>query len=374
MLKILIVALAMIGCAAADVSVELKNTTQGYGDKAVGYHGYRETNTPEASVKIHGELGDNLDVVVKASNRLEDTYLDKATVTYSDRVDSTQVVVIGGTLESMNGIFDASKSSVEQPPMINKPSGVYNDEFISGLLDSTIGAEVRVSRLVGSGMVTVGGFVADIRVTDKSKAEAAVANYDSKYIDIDYSKSIRGVKANIDVTSNMNVFYTTAESSFGVKDISGMTYIQKVMWYMQSPSTFDPIIQYVSNERYKFSIDRVGGTYVGKCGTLAYERHTTTVDNNSMKVHTKSTGHYVYGNVYVDEDTTVYAAHSWSRSPEGKQYRENTYGMRSAVSSRVTMLGEYRRTDWMQTDTLEEYKKLDGKPVDVVTLQVIYRY
>lgn len=340
--------------------------------------GTKDGLTTIGSLELFGSLTQDITYDVKFSNRLEETCVDKAVITYDTILDNNMFVINYGTIQSFKGIFDNSKNNVVQPPMITKSSGVYNDEFMSGLLDTTIGQEIKYSRVFDNGLLLSGSlFETEIRITDKKKSEQAIMNYESTYTDLVWDKPVKGWELSLDYKQNLNIFVGNVQMEFKSIDVSGLTTAQKYLAYQQ---TQDTTLSLTSEEYYKINIDRMGLVYTNSNMIFGYEEQQAKVDQNSKKIHTRAKGHYVYLGTYGLENNAPYVSYSWSKNTYNDLLEEYTIGNRYSYSDNLAFVVEYTETDWLQTDTVKDYYELKNKanPSDrnygFYNFQVIYTF
>jgi hypothetical protein len=386
MKKILLI--AMLFCMesfAHDVELEVKSTyvkhTKSKYDKA--YHIQKDGFKNEMAVSLDGEVNSKMEYKVKLSNRLEDTIIDKALLTYDDRSGKHIYQVNLGTVQSMKGIFDSTQNATVQPPMIHKSSGVYNDEFIAGFLDTTVGIEPKYSYLLDSGFLfTLSGFYSDIRVTDKSKAEKSMFNYESDVADVEFRDKIKQLEFSFEYGDNFMFFRNVVESKFYLVPTHNYSKNEILAMYMMNSPLFEKPLIFTSGTPYEFQIDRAGGVYKNTNIILGYEQFDMTVEHSTNGFLSETSGWYAYGGWFMTDYVTPYGAYAESKDNEKNKHKEHTIGVRTTCSDNLTTLIEYRKTDWVQTDThsdYEAYKKSVGgnkhdTDTELIAIEVIYTF
>lgn len=357
---------------------ETKTTYINYKEKQTeaSYFNQKESLKTVISIFDTYNLSENMRVYGKLSNRLENTLLDKLFVKYESRHRNNQFGFKFGTIETFKGVFDTTVNSRVQPPSIFPASSVYNDEWMSGTLDTIIGGKFSYGIISDSTIYEFNYSVGNIRVTDKLKSEQGVINHDSVYSDVEFKNKLTISEFLIKSTIGVEIFVNTAESKFKIKDVSGLSNTEKFKVIMSSKGEFDKSILAVSDKPYDFSIDRFGLLYINSKCVFGYEMFKMRVKHSENNTNTKSKGEYYYFNYSLFDDVTPYLVYGFSKDPRGDKVEETTLGLRYSYNKNWTLIGEVKSTKWIQTETLEDYNELkNGNDVTkLLALQVIYKF
>jgi hypothetical protein len=153
------------------------------------------------------------------------------------------------------------------------------------------------------------------------------------------------------------------------------------MYMMNSPLFEKPLI-FTSDTPYEFKIDRTGGVYKNTNIILGYEQFDMTVEHSTNGFLSETSGWYAYGGWFMTDYITPYGAYAESLDNDDNKHKEHTLGVRTTCSDNLTTLIEYRKTDWVQTDThsdYEAYKKAVGgnkhdTDTELIAIEVIYTF
>ncbi len=89
---------------------------------------------------------------------------------------------------------------------------------------------------------------------------------------------------------------------------------------------------------------------------------------------------YIYVNTFLPDRYTPYVIYNASLDNDDDKLEEYTIGLRKGFSDYISVLVEYKKTDWAQTETLNDYKELryaseeEKINMNVYSIQMIIRY
>jgi hypothetical protein len=382
MKKVLLMApLAAALLNANSLEVVVKATATKYDNAPTDNVYFHEDKSAYIKAYVKGEyyLTDYLEVYGRVGNQYEDTFIEEAGVRLSSRYNNHMFGVQVGTINMVRGIFDPSLDSDQQAPSVYMPSGVYDDRWRQGFFGSQLGAKVHYGYMLGNTLAKVSYSHSEPRITDEDKAETSVFNYVSDYADVDYGR-VDTVEFELDVANTVAAFLSYTTGSLKLDDKSGMTDMEKAIWYMTSPETFDPALAFTSEEEYEYDLYRAGVTYEHIYFTAAVEGYYLQTKNDSNDYDDTNKGGYVYLNAHLPRGYTPYVIYNQSRDNDDDKLEEYTVGVRKTFGRYFALLAEYKQTDWAQTNTLAEYKELrattpeENIDMDIYTIQLIMRY
>ena len=381
-MKFIIIMLLLTAYIFADsIQVVAKTTAVGYSNKPADNVYFHDDKNAYVDAYIRGEyfLTDYLEVYGKIGNQYEDTALEEIGLKLNSRYNNHMFGIQAGTLNMVRGVFDPSLDADQQAPSVYMPSGVYDDRWRQGFFGSQWGAKVHYGYMIGNTLAKVSYSHSEPRITDEDKAETSVFNYVSDYADVDYG-SVDTVELEIDIANTVEIFVSYASGSLRLDDKSGMTDMEKGMWYMTSPETFDPALAFTSDTDYDYDLYRVGATYEHMYFTVAAEGYHLRTENDSNDFDETNKGGYVYLNAHLPKGFTPYVIYNQSRDNDDDRLEEYTVGIRKTFGRYFALLVEYKQTDWAQTDTMIDYKSLraatpeEDIDMDIYTVQLIMRY
>jgi hypothetical protein len=294
--------------------------------------------------------------------------IDKLFVEYSYRYLASMGSIKLGTITTFKGVFDRTLNSTKRIPMIYLPSGVYNDEWMSGFLDTVVGGSVEQSAMIGGTLLTATVVSGEPRVTDNAKMEAGGFNYESTLSDIDLDDNFYSTTIKVEYMDTIELFTSSAHGGFTIVDVSNMTYNEKLMYVYLNGDDYDRSIL-LSGNHFTYEINRIGGVLRLGDATITYEEFKMHLVTEG---YTKdSHGNYVYANYSIGNYTPYIAV---SKSISSHKATERVYGVKYDMSDSITLLAEYRVSDWVQTRDINEYIewKYDGRPkAKVVLLELL---
>jgi uncharacterized pyridoxamine 5'-phosphate oxidase family protein len=347
--------------SALDLTLEIKSTYVDHKERPTdkAYHIQEDGFKNEIAVIGYQVLSNKTHLEFTVSNRLEESYIDKFKFVYNNQFNNHYLQSNLGTIQSMKGIFDNSKNSTVQTPIIHKASGVYNDEFMSGFLDTTIGFEQKYSyMLFRKYTIGVDGYYSKIRTTDNQRAESSAYNYESELADIEFNDPIIGLETTFDYKDKLHFFANNTKSKFTLVKTHDYTDLEILTMYLTKSPLFEKVLLFTSDTPYEFDIDRYGGVYKDTNFMLGYEHFDMKVDHPTNDFESKTSGEYLYLGWFTTDNITPYYAYGRSFDDEDLKLEEHTLGFRHNITDDLTFLLEWRETDWLQTKDHEAYQEL----------------
>lgn len=342
---------------------EVKNT----------YHGESEF-VKEFKVKGYAELNNNVFIAATAVNNKLIDYVEELVLGIEGRQGPNMGLVQVGTLPSYKGVFDTTKNEKAQPPMINKPSGVYNEAMMEGFLESVVGVEVTYKRKLGDALIGFTGIQGQPRLLNESKAEHSIIGFETDNAKLDVENTLTIVGFDV-MYKNWYVFANKVNGSLGIQDTSNMSEVEKYMWYMSKDKYFDISLLFIS-DMFKYSINRLGGMYRTPFMMVGYEKQVIKFKNAELGHSTRAQGEYVYLTCFPHPNLSPYLAVSWAEGTSGDIHREDIVGVRYNINNNMTVLAEAGKTDWVQTRDIKAKVNMDevGGQAKVYSLRLLYTF
>lgn len=371
----------LIDDITGSIEGDVKATYISYQDKPTKNTYYINQNNPSFEFSLWGIYHwKDLDFNIKISNRLSDTYIEKASIKYHGRTGRHMYTTEVGTIDTYRGIFDTTASSRDQSPMIFKNSGVYNDEFLQGFLETTIGFEQSYSYILIDKYILTGRYIAArIRELDKTKAEQSIFGYESDYADLTYEDLVYSGSLEFNYSDKLYLFYTNSHVKFGLEATHGLSAEQTLNEYGITGDS--SLFSYLITSPYDMRVNRVGGSFRNSNFIYAYERFHMHLSNESAMSKLNAEGYYHYLAHYATDEFTPYLSYGASTNdrPNSKKYDEYIIGARYTFDENWLFMTEYRDTNWIQHDTNQQhqdYLEVSDKKRDaqMMILQVIYSF
>lgn len=379
MLRLLLVALlssVILASETAEVGGEVVNTYISYLDRPTKASYF--VNKSPLTTTIAGELymsRYNFVLDVKVSNRLPESPVERLSVQYNDRKGSHIINTEVGTVETYRGIFHTTRSSKDQSPAIFKNSGVYNDEFLTGFLETTFGIRQTYSYLFSNRyLLSVSYLYSTIRELDKTKSEQSIFGYESGYVDLSHDYKIKSWEIELNLQNSFYLFYHESDILFNVVDANPIS-AEKFDIYL---SEGDSSILASTNTPYIIDFKRVGGSYTHRNFTYGFEYFDMHYLNHEIGLDTMANGQFHYLAVYLTDNLTPYFSYGWSSNNKtNKVYREPIIGARYTYTESLTFLTEWKKSSWVQHDTFSDSKQYadSGRgSIELLAFQVIYSF
>jgi|SaaInlV_150m_DNA_4_1039716.scaffolds.fasta_scaffold03797_2 hypothetical protein len=336
-------------------------------------------NPLRAVITLNGgySLG-SFDLEARVSNRMDDTYIEKASIAYSGRNGNHVYKTEVGTIDTFQGVFENTKTANEQNPFIFKNHGVYNNEFLEGYLSTTLGIQQTYSYLPnGKYILTAKYSLTQARELGEDRAEGSFYGYNSQYVDLDYTESIQSIDLHLIYKDHFSLFLNKARIPVGVNPTEGTptSDFDRYMLYLadKDSSVFAP------KSDFLIDIDRIGIIGSNKYLTYGYEAFHMYMENEDIDVSYHTIGQMHYLATYLTDTITPYVSYGSSLNSKkySRLYEDYSAGVRYVYNKHVTGLVEWKQSSWIQHKTFKEHKEYlsqDSRHIELISARLILSF
>ena len=309
------------------------------------------------------------------SNRLDDTYIEHLSFTYKGRMGKHMYSTQVGTIDTFKGVFTSSEGATKQNPFIFKNHGIYNNEYLAGYLDTTVGFQQTYSYMAPyATLLTAKYSITQARELGEARAEGSIYGYNSKYVDLDYSTPIHSVDLQLEYRDNFKLFFNKAkiiikfDATDNVPDDLMTTYLAE-----RDPSIFVP------KTPLDIDITRGGFMYRNTYAVYGYEAYKMYYENKDLNTEYSAVGQLHYLAAYPTDDFTPYISYGESTNSKAgsRKYTEKIAGFRYTYNDNVTLLCEWKKSSWIQHRSFAEhvaYLSTDKRHIEILSTRLILSF
>ena len=375
-MKLLLLLIPALLLSNSYVRGTLGVTALGYLDRPTekSFHVNVEDITPVLTMDSR-YIDNNIEAKLRLSNKLDDTFIEHASVAYAGRNCNHIYKLELGTIDTFQGVFSETKLANEQNPFIFKNHGVYNNEFLAGYLDTTVGIQGTYTYLLNyKYLLTAKYSYTQARELSANRSEGSIYGYNSKYQNFDYTTPIQSVDLLLAYKNSFTVFANKAHitiNSVGTAEVPSDIYSK----YM---SEFDSSI-FVPSTPFSININRVGATYTNPYITYGYETFFMDVVNTDIDLEFTARGEMHYLAMYFTDALTGYVSYGVSTNDKkgSKPYEDKIVGARYTISQAMAILAEWKRSSWIQHKTYTEhsnYLDQDSRAIELISTKFIISF
>lgn len=320
-------------------------------------------------------LANNYETVLRLSNKFDDKVIEKASMSYVGRHCNHAYKTEIGTINTFQGILSEDKLPNEQNPYIFKNHGVYNDEFLSGFLANTMGIQQSYTYIIDyTYLFTVKYSLVKPRELSKARAERAFYGYESKYLDLDFNKPFTSLDIQFDYENAFNMFYNKADIEVGAKGTDLVPDNPMAKYLTEGDASI-----FVPTTNYRVELNRFGFSYKNEYILYGFDSFLMHLSNEDLGVDYEADGYFNYLALYLADTITAYSSYGVSTNTKkgSMDSIEKIVGLRYNLAKDITVLAEWKNSNWIQNTSFEDYKvaKSSGdRDISMYSVQVMYRF